>query len=303
MEQAISFLNKDGLRLMGIYHTPDKDPKNVGVLFVHSGTQGRLGNTNQYVYYAREFARNGFPCLRFDPNGIGDSEGVVGEIDRRDFFGSIQTGRYVEDVYSALDEFKRAGIDKVVLLGVCGGAISALLAGSYRQDVCGMILMSCPVVLDGANVDYELRIPKELARKELMVYVKKLLNLSAIWRFFTFQSEYQRLFFRLKASVKNDTFSGKSCNNDELSELKGSKLNKYFFEAYARCNNKKNILWIYGSSDHFWFEFQSAALNKLHIGTSDELYLVQNGNHMFTLSEWQHEICAVSLNWLTRQNY
>lgn len=302
MESTVSFLNNDGLRLVGIHHAPDEKPNNVGILFIHSGTQGRLGNTNQYVYYAREFSRQGYPCMRFDPNGLGDSGGLVGEIDRRDFFGSIQTGRYVADVYSAINEFKRIGIDKILLFGVCGGAISALLAGSYSKDICGMILMSCPVVLDGAGVDYDLRIPTELARKEILVYVKKLLNISAIWRFITFKSEYHRILSRLKASVNTNKTEVSVDSSDENTGVIKSIYNKYFFEAYARCNNKK-ILWIYGSNDQFWFEFQKAALGKLNIGTSDELHLVQNGNHMFTLPEWQHEICAVSLNWIERQSY
>jgi len=303
MERAITFLNSDCLRLIGVYHEPEANPKNVGILFVHGGSQGRLGHTNQYVYYAREFARHGFPCLRFDPNGLGDSEGHIGAVGRKEFHRSIQAGRYVADIFSAIDEFKQNGVNKVVLFGLCGGAISGLLAGSRHQAVSGMILLSCPVVLEGTDIDDSLRIPTALARRETFVYVKKLFSISALWRLLTLKTDYTRLINLLRASVRVQTpvVEG-SHSNTKAAVIKGSSYNKYFFEAYDRCEHT-SIMWIYGSNDQYWFEFKRDALNKITVGKCNEIHLVQNGNHMFTLPEWQHEICSVSLNWLARQSY
>lgn len=302
MERAISFMNNDNLRLFGIYHEPDDNVKNVGILFVHGGSQGRLGHTNQYVYYAREFARHGFPCLRFDPNGLGDSEGFIGEMERKNFYMSVETGRYVADVHSAINEFRRNGVDKIVLFGLCGGSITSLLAGSTRQEVCGMILLSCPVVTNESfSIDTTI-ITSELARKETIIYLNKLLSISALWKFLTFKTDYQRLFIRLRASVGLHKTVVNDSNSDKSAKSKGPRLNKYFFEAYDRCKNK-SILWIFGSNDHFWFEFKKDVLNKLRSGKNDEIQLIENGNHMFTLPEWHQKISVLSLDWLSRLDY
>jgi pimeloyl-ACP methyl ester carboxylesterase len=297
MEKAVVFHNHDGLALMGIYHEPNGNALKTGILFVHGGSQGRLGHTNQYVFYARQFARRGFPCLRFDPSGLGDSEGIIGEIDRRDFFGSIQTGRYVADVQSALEEFSRYGVERVVLFGLCGGAITALLSGCNHRLVSGMILLSCPVMIDGAEVDYNARLELPLARKETCIYLKKIFDISAIKKFVTFKTDYKRLFNTLYASVRTKNSEIELSGSDKYSELKGVRLNRYFFDAYKSCDSKK-ILWIYGANDGFWFEFNNHATKQMDVKKSDKLHLIPNGNHMFTLPEWQHEICEVSLNWL-----
>ncbi len=302
MEKAVTFNNGAGLPLVGIYHIPDTDQKKTGILFVHSGIQGRLGTTNQYVYYAREFVRRGYPCLRFDPNGLGDSGGVVEDTDRRDYYGTIQTGRYVADVGAAIDDFLRNGVDHIVIFGLCGGAITSLLAASSMSAVSGAVLLSCPVVLDGANVDYNLRIPAPIARRELGIYIRKLFSISSWLKFLTLKTDYKRLYLRLKAALSFDAPSQVKGGNADTTGLRAPKPNSCFYDAYEKCK-AKNKLWIYGLNDQFWFEFKKLAYDIMNLDTHDELYLVPNGNHMFTLPEWQRIICDQTLEWLERKDY
>ena len=46
-----------------------------GVLLVAGGTQTRIGSHRMFERLARGLAQAGFPCLRFDRRGVGDSEG------------------------------------------------------------------------------------------------------------------------------------------------------------------------------------------------------------------------------------
>ena len=96
MEMPVEFLNKENQRLFGIVHVPkdgSKRKKKEGVIIA-----GRMNYGRQYVYYARRLCREGFYVLRFDPHGIGDSEGRVPECSWSSFWSNIQTGLYIDDV-------------------------------------------------------------------------------------------------------------------------------------------------------------------------------------------------------------
>jgi len=294
MVKVIQFKNDSGQGLVAIFHLPESNVKKTGILFVHSGVQGRHGNTDQYVAYAREFCRNGFPCLRFDPHGLGDSEGTIDPIDMRDFYGSIQTGRYVEDTLQAIEEFKLLGVDNIVLFGLCGGAITALLTASMSKDVHGILLLSTPVMLDSSNIDYQLRFPKETASLHLRGYVKKIFKIKFWLRFLTLKSDYSTIFGYLKV-----IFSRTGKDQSTSSSKKVALVNKYFFEAYAVCRDKMPIFWIFGSNDSFWYDFKREVLDPQLMSDSDKLLLINDGNHMFTLQEWQRQIKAETAKWIS----
>ena len=121
MLEAFDF-DSQGNRLSGILHRPALSPgqtPDIGIIFANAGARGRLGSTFQYPLYARAFTALGYPCLRFDPHGIGDSEGNIEISAMPDFYGSLQTGRFVKDTVNAISEFKkRVKPKKIVLLGI-----------------------------------------------------------------------------------------------------------------------------------------------------------------------------------------
>ena len=300
MTEIIQFENTLGQKLLGIVHLPDTNAQETGILFVHSGVQGRHGNTDQYVAYAREFCRNGFPCFRFDPNGLGDSEGIIEPMNMRDFYGAIQMGRYVEDTLRGIEEFKRLGVKQVILYGLCGGGITALLAASMSTDVKGLLLLSTPVMLDSSNVDYQLRIPKETASLHLRGYVKKIFKPKNWLRFLTFKSDYSTIYGYIKAIFRR---SNKHQEKSKKSTPSVAQVNKYFFEAYTVCKDKIPIFWVFGSNDSFWYDFEREVLGEQHLSTSDKLLLIDGGNHMFTLQEWQRQIKEETSKWVMENYY
>lgn len=137
-EQAITF-SCEGERLLGIVHLPaDSAPAAAaatGVLIVVGGPQYRAGSHRQFVQLARAAANSGHPTLRFDARGMGDSSGT--------FPGFENT---LPDIGAAIDELQRrvASVRRVVLLGLCDGASSALLYAGERQDprIAGLVLLN-----------------------------------------------------------------------------------------------------------------------------------------------------------------
>ncbi|MDB4969832.1 MAG: hypothetical protein JWN44_5521 [Myxococcales bacterium] len=89
-------------------------------------------------HFCEAAAAAGFPALRFDYDGTGDSAG-----DDRD---PARLAAWVKSVHHAVDLVRRAGeVERVVLVGVRLGAMVATLAAVERDDLAGLVAIA-PVV-------------------------------------------------------------------------------------------------------------------------------------------------------------
>ncbi len=121
-----------GDALVGVVHKPDT-PGDTGVLVVVGGPQYRVGSHRQFLQLARALARAGFPVLRFDYRGMGDSEGEF-----RGFEAASQ------DIAAALDAFQEAvpGIRNIALWGLCDGASAILFYAGQDPRVSRVVLLN-----------------------------------------------------------------------------------------------------------------------------------------------------------------
>lgn len=121
-----------GERLIGILHRPH-DPETTGVVLVTGAPQYRVGSHRQYVLLGRRLAEAGFPVLRFDYRGMGDSEG--------EFVGFEGVN---DDIRAAIDcLFKEVGgLQRVALWGLCDGASAAAFYAPRDSRMCGLILIN-----------------------------------------------------------------------------------------------------------------------------------------------------------------
>jgi pimeloyl-ACP methyl ester carboxylesterase len=93
----------------------------------------------EYVLAHRSFrrlsvllAKAGFPVLRFDYRGCGDSSGDLPQ---------VRLSGWLDDVNSAIVELQnRQAVDRVCLVGLRFGATLAALAGAARGGVDGIVL-------------------------------------------------------------------------------------------------------------------------------------------------------------------
>lgn len=102
------------------------------VLLINSGVIHRVGASRLHVRLARALAERGFPSLRFDLSGIGDSAAPAEAIALREVVAA--------DIRHALD-FARArrGVSGAVLAGLCSGARDGLEAAVRDPDVVGLV--------------------------------------------------------------------------------------------------------------------------------------------------------------------
>jgi pimeloyl-ACP methyl ester carboxylesterase len=117
-----------------------------------------------FVQLAVRLANVGFPVLRFDYFGTGDSSGDSEQ------GNSLQ---WIVDISSAVDELKRqSGLKKICLVGLRLGASLATITGERRKDIDSLVLWD-PIV-DGESYIRELKKLQAQMMKYSYARMKKL---------------------------------------------------------------------------------------------------------------------------------
>ena len=119
-------------RLWGILSrpAPGVSEAEIAVVILVGGPQYRVGSHRQFVLLGRALARAGFPALRFDYRGMGDSAG-----EQRDF------EQIEPDLRAALGAL--AGVcpsaRRFVVWGLCDAAAAALMFATGDARVAGIV--------------------------------------------------------------------------------------------------------------------------------------------------------------------
>jgi len=105
------------------------------VILLNAGVIHRVGPSRLYVALARRMAANGWTAVRFDHSGIGDSPA------RRDGLPFEQSA--IAETREVIDSLQRErGIDRVVLMGLCSGAVTAFETAAADERVTGAVLIN-----------------------------------------------------------------------------------------------------------------------------------------------------------------
>ncbi len=120
-------------KLFGCYHAAQsRVPRGSGVILCYPMAQEYIRSHRTYRQLAYHLSKFGFPVLRFDFYGCGDSEGICEE-------GRIY--QWLADIGSAVSEMReRCGSVKICLIGFRLGGTLSMMAGAERGDIEGMVL-------------------------------------------------------------------------------------------------------------------------------------------------------------------
>ena len=125
-ESTFTFTGDPNNRMLGFIHRPENFATNVGLLIIVGGPQYHIGAHRQYVHMARHCATQGIAVMRFDYQGVGDSEGLYPGFE------------YITpDIHCAVYEFlkRTPEIQSVAIWGLCEGASAILLGGAEHKDL------------------------------------------------------------------------------------------------------------------------------------------------------------------------
>ncbi len=119
--------------LLGVLARPASNAalrQRIAVVIVVGGPQTRVGSHRQFVLLARALAAAGYPCLRFDYTGMGDSPGPLPNFEAAG-----------GDIRLACDALLDAepGCRRIALWGLCDGATAALFHAMSDARVSAVI--------------------------------------------------------------------------------------------------------------------------------------------------------------------
>lgn len=130
-EQVLEFSCAGTAPLVGVLAAPQPPASAdaLGVVIIVGGPQYRAGSHRQFVHLARALAAAGYPALRFDVRGMGDSAAADPSPLRG--FQDIN-----DDIAAAIEALLQArpSLRGVALWGLCDGASAALLYSHERAD-------------------------------------------------------------------------------------------------------------------------------------------------------------------------
>lgn len=304
--EPVTFLC-EGSRLYGSLHRPSKRlPGAPGVILLNQGPVDRAGSHRLYIKLTERLTAMGLVVLRFDARGVGESEGAWPQEDVRitvpDIYGHIQRGAWTPDALAAIEFMRReAGVDRVVLGGLCGGAVTAVFAGADHAAVDAVFGIGMPVTF--AHVTQLAAVPDAVLKREASGYFRKLLRPSAWTRFLTFQTDYRTIVRLFSAQLRRRlsrlrTADGRAEENEENDQAVNVPLLKTIDRA-ARA--RKPLLFVFSGNDDLWHEFEER-LPRFGADRSRlpfDLVTIPNANHILTEDRWQQELYDQVATWLT----
>jgi len=317
-ERPISFRNKGGQMICGIAHIPDIEEKKhifkIGINLLNPGIKYRVAPNRLNVKISRLLCSKGYHVFRFDPPGIGDSEGELpNNTPIPDIFESIQKGRFVDDIIETNNFISKTfDLNRIILIGNCGGAITSLLVSRLDERVSDLCLIDVPVNLRAANMTFADKLVEGGEKADLMFekYINKMMSVEAWIRIVTFRSNYKAIYKICLMKAKKLFRIGKGDVNlpKKIEKLcDEGKLNRQFFESFeAALQSDTQMLFILAENDsgtEFFREYVQKGYIEAGFSQSIaeklvQVYQIDQANHVYTLVEWQEELMRKICSWL-----
>ncbi|MCL2658277.1 MAG: hydrolase 1, exosortase A system-associated [Betaproteobacteria bacterium] len=259
--------------LSGMFH-PGAGNAEIGVVIVVGGPQTRVGAHRQFVLLARALAAAGYPCLRFDYRGMGDSEG-----EPRNFL-EVQ-----DDIHAAIDCLyaQAPSLKKVALWGLCDGASAAVFYAPGDPRVAGLALLN-PWIRTEAGA----------AAALLSDYYGRRIFSPDFWK--KILSGRVNLLARIREFIMN-LATAKQTNKTNPS----SSLPERF--AQGLIGFKGRVLLVLSGNDLTAAEFRSAlSAPPLEAAIENSLLAhieLAEANHTFSSAEWRGKVEQATLEWLS----
>lgn len=141
-------LEHAGGRIRGTFHRPRGDASSFcegaggwsrpGILFFSGMPSTRAARGDTGVFWAESMAELGYPSFRVDLPGFGDSDGAP----PADWVRFIDQGGYAAVGAEIVEQLaRRFGLARVVMVGHCAGAVSAIYTAAENRRCSGLVLI------------------------------------------------------------------------------------------------------------------------------------------------------------------
>lgn len=303
--RAITFLNDSGLRLFGTLHLPSKPNDALpAVILLSPGVKMRVGPGRLYVPLTELMNSLGYMVLRFDFHGLGDSEGELEETMLADVYNHIEVGRYVGDTLSAMRWLREQhGSKRFMLGGLCGGAITALLAAERDPSVESLLSLGMTVTLASNAATPAKYLTRAQLDSRRQGYYRRLLEPKSWWRLLTFQSEYGVIWRSLRRLFIKESAPAAVPATAAAIDQRGN-ANPLFPPAYfAFLQRGGQALMIFSEKDRLQSEYEEkfAAFHLQQLAAyrqQIDQHVIPSANHVLSFHEWRDVMLDKSRSWL-----
>ena len=138
-EKIFFFSGSNQRRLLGmLYHPNPLHTRQTGIVYCHPFAEEQNMTHTVAVNACRAFAQLGYPVLRFDMSGCGDSEGMLDE---------MEISSWLEDIRAAIKVIRQeSDVQGVALFGLRLGGGLALLHASCSEAAPPFLILWEPVL-------------------------------------------------------------------------------------------------------------------------------------------------------------
>lgn len=307
---AVTFENRHDHRLFGVLHRPAiQAPGALAVVLLSPGVKMRVGPQRLYLKLTDLFVGMGLPVLRFDFHGLGDSEGRLSEELLRDVYNHIEVGRFVDDTLDAMDWMTATcGSRAFILSGLCGGAITGLLAGARDERVAGLLGLGITPVLASRSADPSRYMTSGQLDQIGQSYLRKLTDPRSWLRLLTLQSDYRLLWRSLSRRFAPPVHARPvSSETPAAADSPDDNANPLFPPAFFRfTDTDRPMLLVFGGADRLHFEFEEKFVHRhqerlASLAARYTVHVIPKANHVLSFAEWQRDLLDVSHTWLLRR--
>lgn len=304
IEECLEFKNEDGMLLRGILHYGDaQNYQKIALVCLNTGLNDMAGWHRIQVKTARFLAENGYDVFRYDDTGIGDSEGVLESSSIVDIFSDIETGLFVGNANAAVDLIvSRFKDHKVVYLGFCGGALTAIHSAAMNSKIQGVIAIGGPVTL--SSNDYLHKLDPWAVEKNVRKYKDKIFNFRAWTRLLTFRGDYMTIWSSVINYIKHKMKGEYKDKGNDASIDAVKNLNRAIFNSFDDFVKRKcPCLFFYAEHDSATWEFEKHFLpryqEKFFYNNKLNNYVVApQANHILSSRASQKILHETIIRWL-----
>ena len=131
MNRVATFLGEADQHF-GILTYPEHGCETTGVIILNAGLLHNVGPHRLHVHLSNRLAKAGFPVIRLDQSGKGESTRLDGA-DRRETM--------LRDYDAAFTALREYGVRQTVLVGLCSGADDGSYIATERDSIRGLVML------------------------------------------------------------------------------------------------------------------------------------------------------------------
>ena len=277
--------------LFGVLTEPISEPRGTAAILLVGGGSIATNRNRLFVPLSRRLSADGFHALRLDYHGVGESTGVLARVPR-------VSEPFLTDLQGAVDRVRAEGTDRLLLIGSCFGARTALSAAPGLAGVQAIVLISPPLrdlAMDeevGTRLAYRVKGRHTIRRALSPKAFRGWRDPAARRTYLRFLKVKTRMLLRLPARMLRRGADDSWVSRALLEPI----------QALAR--RRVPVLLIYGTRDYHYDDFlvaQPGRLGRVLKGAPlTELVVLEGPVHGFPRVDVQDRVLDVIYDWIER---